>query len=222
MRFLTSDGSARLALWLDAARLERALQARLGEPPCQRLEFSPGIDWTAAPAKAVWRAIAYLIAELRDPQGLTTDPIALETFTASLLQLILTRFEHNYTARLERPFHQRFGLVAPRRSVQRTPPPINPSHWPMSLLRRLRDGDAAHHIPSIRDTTPLAALHDIRLQHVRKRCSGRGRGSDTRNCPTLWLPPTRPALSRPTASALASIPRRQGGHPDNHSPDSLC
>jgi AraC-like DNA-binding protein len=169
MRFLTSDGSARLALWLDAARLERALQARLGEPPCQRLEFSPGIDWTAAPAKAVWRAIAYLIEELRDPQGLTTDPIALETFTDSLLQLILTRFEHNYTARLERPFRPAIpGLLRRAEAFM---------HAAADQPITLADVAAAAGCGMVtlhttfrrfRDTTPLAALHDIRLQHVRE------------------------------------------------------
>ncbi len=102
-RLVTSDASARLVVWMDAARLERMVQARLGEPPRERLAFAPGFDWNSGQGRVVWRMFMRLLEELHDPDGLMSEPVARETFTDLFLQTVLTRLHHNHTARLERP-----------------------------------------------------------------------------------------------------------------------
>ena len=55
-RLTTSDASLRLVVWMDAARLQRMLHARLGEAPSEMLAFSPDIDWSSGQGAVVWRA----------------------------------------------------------------------------------------------------------------------------------------------------------------------
>ncbi len=50
-RIVTSDTSLRLVVWMDAARLERTLQVRLGEPPREssRVRARPGLGHRPGP-----------------------------------------------------------------------------------------------------------------------------------------------------------------------------
>jgi AraC-like DNA-binding protein len=168
-RFQTTDNSARLALWIDAARLERALAARLGEPPRQALAFSPGVDWNTGPAAAVGRLITHLFEELRDPHGIASDPTALETFTDLLLHTALHRLEHNHSARLDRPA----GVAVPRHLRRAEAFMHDAADRPIvvadvAAAAGCSLGTLQVAFRRFRETTLLAALHDIRLQHVRK------------------------------------------------------
>jgi AraC-like DNA-binding protein len=168
-RIRTTDNSARLVLWVEGGRLERVLTALIGEPPRQSLAFSTSIDWTTGPTAVVRRLMAYLIDELRDPQGMTTDPVARETFTELLLQTILRRLEHNYTARLDRPaptaipHHLRRAETFMHESADH---PITLADVAAAAGCSLGTLQTAFH--RFRDTTALGALHDIRLQRIRQ------------------------------------------------------
>ena len=168
-RFVASDNTARLTLWIDAARLERALAARLGEPARRKLVFSPGVDWSAGPAMAVWRMMVHLVDELRDPRGLVSEPVALETFTELLLQSVLNRVHHNYSGRLDRPaaaaipVHLRRAEAFMNAFADR---PITLADVAAAAGCSLGTLQAAFR--RFRDTTPLSALHNIRLQRVRE------------------------------------------------------
>jgi AraC-like DNA-binding protein len=168
-RLLTTDTSARLVLWVDGGRLERALGALIGEPPRQSLAFSTSIDWTTGPAASVQRQMTYLMDELRDPHGITTDAVARETFTELLLQTMLRRLEHNYTARLDRPApaaiprHLRRAEAFMHESADR---PITLADVAAGAGCSL--GTLQTAFRRFRDTTALGALHDIRLQRIRQ------------------------------------------------------
>jgi AraC-like DNA-binding protein len=167
-RIRSLGGTARVTLWIDVERFERMLAAELGEPARRPLIFTSTVDWDRGPAGAVWRLIAYLFQELRDPDGITGDPIARETFTDLLARTVLRRLPHNHSERLDR-----------------TPPTAIPRH--------LRQAEAFMHaaaaepitLPDIaaaagcslgtlqaafrrfRDTTPSEALREVRLRQVR-------------------------------------------------------
>lgn len=168
-RFVTGDRSERLVIWMDAARLERALQAQLGEPPREMLAFLPGANWTGGPGRVVWRMVQHLMEELRDPDGLAGEPVARETFTDLFLQTALSRLHHNYSARLERstdtaiPRHVRRAEAFMRASADQ------PVTMP-DVAAAAGCGTATLYAAfrRFRDTTPLAALHRIRLQQVRE------------------------------------------------------
>jgi AraC-like DNA-binding protein len=168
-RLVTSDASTRLVIWLDAAKLDRTLQLRLGEPPRERLAFEPGVDWSSSQGRVVWRMIRHLWEELRDPNGLLSDPVARETFTDLFLQTALGRLSHNYTAQLERPA----GAAAPRH-LRRAEAFMHASaDQPISMndvAAAAGCGTATLYTAfrQFRDMTPLAALHCIRLQRVRE------------------------------------------------------
>jgi AraC-like DNA-binding protein len=167
-RLLTTDHSERLVLWIDGGRLERVLTALLDEPPRQKLDFLPSIDWASGPAAAVLRLLSHLIDELRDPNGLTSDPVALESFTDLLLYTVLYRLEHNYTARLGRPAsaaipsHLRRAEAFMHAMADR---PVGLADVAAAAGCSLGTLQAA--FQRFRGTTSLGALHNIRLQRVR-------------------------------------------------------
>ena len=169
VRFITSDASVRLVIWMDAAKLHRTLQLRLGEPPCEMLAFEPSVDWSSSQGRVVWRMIKHMLEELHDPDGLLSDLIARETFTDLFLQSVLSRLSHNYTAQLERPA----GPAIPRH-LRRAEAFMHASaDQPISMndvAAAAGCGTATLYAAfrQFRDTTPLAALHCIRLQCVRE------------------------------------------------------
>ena len=168
-RLLTTENNVRLVLWIDADRLERGLTAWNGEAPRRALEFVPAIDWDAGPVAAVWRMITHLEQELRDPFGLTTEPVAFESFTDLLVQTILSRLQHNYSARLRRsvgaavPAHLRRAEAFMYASADR---PIRLADIAAAAGCSLSALQAAFR--RFRDTTALGALRDIRLRRARE------------------------------------------------------
>ncbi len=166
---VTSDQSTRLALWIDAARLHRALAAWLSKAPRHDLAFSPGVDWTKDPARLLLRLISQFVDELRDPTGLTTSPIARETFTDLLLQTILNRLDHNHAGRIGGlrssavPGYLRRAEAFMRAAADR---PITLTD--VSAAAGCSLGTLQTVFRRYRETTPLTALHDVRLQHVRQ------------------------------------------------------
>jgi transcriptional regulator GlxA family with amidase domain len=142
---------------------------RLGEPPRESLTFAPGVDWSNGPGRVVWRMILRLLEELHDPDGLLGDPVARETFTDLFLQTVLSRLPHNHTARLERPTataipgHLRRAEAFMHASADR---PISMDDVAAAAGCATATLYAAYR--QFRDTTPLAALHAMRLRRVRE------------------------------------------------------
>jgi AraC-like DNA-binding protein len=168
-QIVTSDQSARLALWIEAARLHRALTAWLDEVPRQSLAFAPGVDWTKGPGRSVLRLITHFVDELRDPEGLATDAVARETFTDLLLHTMLNRLDHNHAARIARPPSSCIPGYLRRAEAfmhEAADRPITLAD--VSAAAGCSLGTLQTVFRRYRETTPLAALHDVRLQHVRQ------------------------------------------------------
>lgn len=168
-RLVTADGSERLVVWMDAARLERTLHARLGEPPREMLAFAPGIDFASGPGRVAWRMMLHLLDEVRDPDGLLSEPVARETFTDLFLQTILSRLRHNYTDRLERPVAAAIPAHLRRAEAFMRASADQPITMP-DVAAAAGCGTATLYAAfrRFRETTPLAVLHAIRLQCVRE------------------------------------------------------
>jgi AraC-like DNA-binding protein len=167
-RFRTTDDNARMVVWIDAGRLERMLQARLGEPPREGLMFTPGFDWSVGRVSAVWRLVTRLLEELRDPEGLTTETSTRETFTDLLLQALLDRLPHNHSVQMKRPVATAIPAHLRRAEAfmdSHADKPITMT----DVAAAAGCGTATLYAAfrQFRETTPLAALHAIRLEHVR-------------------------------------------------------
>lgn len=179
--FVTGDRSERLVIWMDAARLERALQAQLGEPPREMLAFSPGANWASGPGGVVWRMVQHLMEELHDPDGLTSEPVARETFTDLFLQAVLSRLHHNYTGRLERSTDTAIPRYVRRAEAFMRASADQPITIP-DVAAAAGCGTATLYAAfrRFRSMTPLAVLHRIRLQQVREALRVADDGVSTR------------------------------------------
>ena len=181
-RFVTGDRSQRLVIWMDAARLERSLQAQLGEPPREMLAFLPGANWVSGRGGLVWRMVRHLVEELHDPDGLVSEPVARETFTDLFLQAVLSRLPHNYTAQLERSTDTAIPRYVRRAEAfmrAATDQPITMA----DVAAAAGCGTATLYAAfrRFRDTTPLAVLHRMRLQQVHEALRAGDDGVSTRS-----------------------------------------
>ncbi|BBK31251.1 AraC-like DNA-binding protein [Stella humosa] len=167
-QFETWDDTARVMLWIEAARMERALVGLLDEPLHVPLAFASHIDWSLGRLPALRRTIAYFVSELGDPMGMTGVPAALESFTDGLVHLMLNALPHSHAARLDRavaapaPAHLRRALAFMHASSDQAVTIADVAAAAGCGTRTLLNA-----FRRFRDTTPLAAFHDIRLQHAR-------------------------------------------------------
>lgn len=107
--------------------------------------------------------------ELRDPDGLLTEPVARETFTALVLQTVLSRLRHNYSGRLERSVDTAVPRHARRTEAFMRAFADQPITMP-DVAAAASCGTATLYASfrRFRGTTPLAVLHSIRLELVRE------------------------------------------------------
>jgi AraC-like DNA-binding protein len=210
-RLFTTENNVRFVLWVDAGRLERSLATWIGEPLNRALEFAPEIDWNAGPVGTLSRMISYLEQELGDPYGLTTEPVALETFTDLLVQTILRRLQHNHSPHLARrstaaaPAHLRradaFMLASADRPIRLADVAAAADCCLSTLQEAFR---------RFRDTTALGALRDIRLRCAREALLQAGDDEPTRAIAAASGSPTPRALLLRTAGVLANTQAKHG------------
>jgi AraC-like DNA-binding protein len=171
-KILTSDVNARQSLWIEAGALEHALEGVLDESLRKRLEFAPGVDWSSGLAASLKSQIDFLIHEATRPDGAADNPVALASLTDLILSLVLRGVPHNYLERLE---NRRRGAVPAyiRRAEE---------FMHANAATAIRMEQVAHAagcsvrtlgavFRHFRDTTPLAALHAIRLERVQAELS---------------------------------------------------
>jgi AraC-like DNA-binding protein len=167
-RILTSDVNARQSLWIEAPALEDALESMLDSRLRERLAFKPGIDWTSGLAASLKGQIDFLMGEIKRQGGVADNPVALASLTDLVVSLVLRGIPHNY---LERLGSGRFGAVPAyvRRAEDfmqaNAAVPIRMEQVAAAAGCSIRTLDAVFR--QFRDTTPLAALHGIRLEQVR-------------------------------------------------------
>jgi len=186
-RILTSDLNTRQSLWIEAAALERALEGMLGNRLRERLVFEPGIDWTSGLAASLRGQIDFLMGEIRRHGGVADNPVALASLTDLVVSLVLRGLAHNY---LERLGSGRFGAVPGyvRRAEDfmhaNAAVPIRMEQVAAAAGCSVRTLNAVFR--QFRETTPLAALHSIRLEQVRAELThpvtGASIGEVSRRC----------------------------------------
>jgi AraC-like DNA-binding protein len=166
-RILTSDVNARESLWIEASALEHALEGMLGSQLRERLAFKPGIDWTRGLAASLRGQIDFLMHEIKRQDGVADNPVALASLTDLVVALALRAIPHNYLERLERgPFGAVPAYVWRAEEFMRAKAaaPIRMEHVAAAAGCSIRTLNAVFR--QFRDTTPLAALHKIRLEQV--------------------------------------------------------
>lgn len=167
-RMLTSDLNSRASLWIEAGAMEHALEGMIGERLRQRLEFTPGIDWSSGLAASLKSQIDFLILEAMRWDRVADHPIALASLTDLIMTLVLRGIPHNY---LERLADRRCGAVPTyiRRAEDfmraNAAAPIRMEQVAKAAGCSVRTLGAVFR--QFRDSTALAALHAIRLDHVR-------------------------------------------------------
>jgi AraC-like DNA-binding protein len=177
-RILASDINARANLWIEASALERALESMLGNRLRERLAFKPGIDWTSGLAASLKRQIDFLMDEMKRQGGIADNQVALASLTDLVVSLVLRGIPHNY---LERLGSGRLGAVPAyvRRAEDfmraNAAVPIRMERVAAEAGCSVRTLDAVFR--RFRDTTPLAALHAIRLEQVRAALSHSAQGT---------------------------------------------
>jgi AraC-like DNA-binding protein len=171
-RILASDANARESLWIEASTLERALEGMLDSRLRERLSFKPAIDWTSGLAASLKGQIDFLMGEMKRPGGVPDNPVALASLTDLVVSLVLRGIPHNY---LERLGSGRVGAVPAyvRRAEDfmrsNATVPIRMGQVAAAAGCSIRTLDAV--FGRFRDTTPLAALHAIRLEQARAELS---------------------------------------------------
>jgi AraC-like DNA-binding protein len=166
-RILTSDVNARQSLWIEASALEHALEGMLGNQLRERLAFKPGIDWTRGLATSLRGQIDFLMGEIKRQGGVADNPVALASLTDLVVSLVLRGIPHNYLERLERgPFGAVPAYVRRAAEFMRANAavPIRMEQVAAAAGCSVRTLDAVFR--QFRDTTPLAALHAIRLEQA--------------------------------------------------------
>jgi AraC-like DNA-binding protein len=166
-RLQVSYTNARENLWIEASTLEHALESMLGDRLHKPLAFRPGFDWTSGLAASLRGQINFLAREMERQGGIADNPVALASMTELVASLVLRGIPHNYLEQLE---SGRFGAVP-------------------AYVRRAEDFMRAYAAAPIRmeqvaaaagcsvrtlgsvfrrfcHTTPLGALHAIRLANV--------------------------------------------------------
>ena len=167
-RAVFSDDGARANIAIKVAEVEAALRHALDRDLRRPLDFMPGLDWTRGLAASFKRQLDALLAEFQSPDGVADNPVALAATTDLLVTLMLRAAPHSYTDQLgfgascAVPAYVRRGEEFMRANGAQ---PIRIADVAVAAgcsVRNLYDV-----FRRFRGTTPLAALHEIRLDAVR-------------------------------------------------------
>lgn len=166
VRFRTEDGCARWNLWVDATKLETALEGVLGQMPREPLSFAPILELDAGPGASLARLLELTARELAMPEGLAANPITRASLADLIMQTMLVGLPHSYRDALERKRRDRVAPATLRRAeafmragVDRPLPLEEVAAAAGCSLRALHAA-----FRQFRDTTPLAALQAARLE----------------------------------------------------------
>ncbi|WP_198370084.1 helix-turn-helix domain-containing protein [Roseomonas rosulenta] len=171
-RFTIGDDCLRTSVFLKVGEvvkvLEHLLDARLRMP----LEFRPEVDWTRGLAASLKRQFDVVLEEFARPDGMADNPVALAAMTDLLARLVLVAVPHNHSDRMEA------GRAAVVPAYVRRAEDFMRAHCaePIRMAQvadaagcSLRTLDAV--FQQFRGTTPLSALHGIRLEQVHRELS---------------------------------------------------
>jgi len=167
-RVLFGDASARVNVAIKVAEVEAALSQAIDRDLRRALDFAPGMDWSRGLASGFRRQLDGVIAEFRSEAGVADNPVALAAMTDLLVALLLRAVPHSYSAEMEAaascavPAYVRRGEAYMRTHGDRPIRIADVAAAAGCSVRNLNDV-----FRRFRGTTPLAALHGIRLESVR-------------------------------------------------------
>jgi len=167
-RVLFSDAGVRDNLSFKVSEIEAALRHALDADLRRPLEFMPGLDWTCGLAASFKRQLDTVLAEFQSPDGVADNPVALAATTDLLVTLLLRAAPHSYTDQLNIgapcpvPAYVRRGEEFMRANSAK---PICIAEVAAAAGCSVRNLNVVFR--RFRNTTPLAALHAIRLDAVR-------------------------------------------------------
>jgi len=168
-RLRVSDDAARWNLFLDAAELVRALEHALDRSLSAPLQFRPDLEWNNGLASSLKGQLEFVGREFQRADGITSSPVALASATDLLLGLVLRGARHNYTDQLGRetggavPFYVRRAEEFMHAHCDQ---PLRMAQIATAAGCSIRSLELVFR--TFRGTTPLAALHAIRLEQARR------------------------------------------------------
>lgn len=166
-RLLISDRSARANIFFKVAEVEDALEHMLDRQLRAPLEFGPLVDWNRGLAASLKWQLDFTMREFQRPDGLAGNAVALASMTDLLVTLLLRAVPHNHTDQLEvSPAGAVPAYVRRAEDFMRAncAAPIRMPQVAAAAGCSPRTLDAVFR--RFRGTTPLGALHAIRLEQV--------------------------------------------------------
>jgi AraC-like DNA-binding protein len=168
---LTSTGSQeRVAIWIPQASLTQRLSALMDAPVPGGLEFHPVFQWDRETSTVLRHLVNMLMVELQAPTPtFLGNEAANRSFSDLLIYTLLRSVTHNYSDQLERP-----NIAATPGILRRAEAYIR-AHVEDPIA--LHDVAAAagcsvrslqHVFRNFRDTTPLLAIRQFRLEAARE------------------------------------------------------
>jgi AraC-like DNA-binding protein len=167
---LTAGGDhQRLAVWIPAASMGQRLSALLGGPLAREVVFEPVFDWRAPHAQSLQRLLRLMAEETASPLPFAGSDIASRSFADLVLYTLLHAVPHNHSRQLL------------REASPATPGTVRRAE--QFIRAHLEDPIALHDVADaagcsvrslqlgfrrFRDTTPLAAIRQARLEAARE------------------------------------------------------
>lgn len=168
-RLMIGDGSARRNVFLKVQEVEKALEHMLDAHLRKPLEFTTQCDWSGGLSASLKRQLDWLMDEFRRSDGVADNAVALASMTDLLITLALRALPHSYSGRLDAardgaiPVYVRRAEDFMRANCAE---PIRITHVAAAAGCSLRTLGSV--FQQFRGTTPLGALHAIRLERVRE------------------------------------------------------
>ena len=168
-RLLTSDDNARVNVFVRVAELEKALERLNGERLRQPLAFAPVVDWATGLGASLKSLMDLVVQEFRRPDGITGNPVALASLTDLLVSLVLRAIPHNHADRMAVP-----GSGAAPVYVRRAEEFMRANAAVPTRMANVAEaaGCSVSTLAAVfrrfRSTTPLRALHGIRLEQAHR------------------------------------------------------
>ncbi len=99
-RFLFSDDSLRMNVFLKVAEVEGALEHILDERLREPLVFGHELNWSGGLAASLKGQLDFVMREFQRTDGIADNPVSLASMTDLLNTLVLRAVPHKYTERL--------------------------------------------------------------------------------------------------------------------------
>jgi AraC-like DNA-binding protein len=174
----TADNTQSLSVWIPAAKLKTCLENLVGNAIADDIVFRSTIDLTSGGGASIRQLAGHIEQELARPDSLTSSRIGIDLLEDLLCRYILQGLPHSHSGVLERP-----ARMTDLRSVRRAE-----DYLRAHLTEPLTLGDLARAVGcssrslqlafrNARDTTPMAALQQARLEGARQVLMREGPGT---------------------------------------------